>query len=185
METFWQKKETNLLLNQSTFIDILVTFWKIYYIVMFHLMMICRWTSDVTRLSKDQPYKAGVFPDKGWKPKEGSTWFSVFCLFWHHQVWRPIAVQDSESEGSTWLCLGCFDLQPRHKIIYNWKPGGPLFSFSTLIWKNTSLMWSISLLDGMMSEGFHLYIIISSTIVCVLNKISNYKWDTTISFIGN
>ena len=76
--------------------------------------------------------------------KIGPPIFSIFCLFWDHQVWGPITVHDSESEGSTWLCLSCFDLWPRHKIIYNWKPGGPLFPISTLIWKNTSLIWSTS-----------------------------------------
>ena len=100
--------------------------------------------SDVTQSSGDWPYKAGVFPNYGWKPKEGSTQFSVYCLFWRHQVWGPIIAQNSESEGSTWSSLDCFDLRPRHKIIYIWKPGGLFFWFSTLIWKNTTLIWPIS-----------------------------------------
>ena len=40
-------------------------------------------------------------------------------------------------------------------------------------------------LDRATSEGFHLQTIISSSIVCVSSKISNYKWYTTISFIRN
>ena len=47
----------------------------------------------------------------------------------------------------------------------NWKPGRPLFRSSTLIWKNTSLIWSISvrLCDV---KGVHLHIIISCVPSC-------------------
>ena len=93
-------------------------------------------------------------------------------------------MQDSESEGSTWLCLGCFDLRPRHQIIYNWKPGGPLFPFSALIWKNTILIWSISARKCDV-RGSPLAYHISSCIVCISSKISSNKWYTTINFIRN
>ena len=93
-------------------------------------------------------------------------------------------MQDSDSEGSTRSCLDCFDLQPRHKIIYNWKPGGPLFWFSTLIWKNTSLIWSIST-QSCDVRGSPPHTIISSSTVRTSSKISNYKQYTTINFIRN
>ena len=93
-------------------------------------------------------------------------------------------MQDSESEGSTRLCLGCFDLRPRHQIIYNWKPGGPLFPFSALIWKNTILIWSISARKCDV-RGSPLAYHISSCIVCISSKISSNKWYTTINFIRN
>ena len=93
-------------------------------------------------------------------------------------------MQDFESEGSTRLCLGSFDLWPIHKIIYIWKLGRPLFWLSTLIWKSTAL-YGQSPLDCVTSEGVHLHTIIPSSMVCILSKISNYKGYTTINFIRN
>ena len=93
-------------------------------------------------------------------------------------------MQDSESEGSTQLCLDCFQLWPRHQIIYNWKPGGSLFQLSTLIWKNTSLIWSIST-RSCDFRGSPPHTIISSSKVCISSKTSNYKRFKTINFIRN
>ena len=137
--------------------------------------------TDVTRSSGDCPYKT-VFFKLGLKVERGVHAVSVFYLFWPHQVWRLITIQDSESKRSTRLCLDCFHLWPRHQIIYNWKPGGPLFRLSILIWKNT-VLYGQSPLDCVTSEGVHPHTIISSSIVCILSKISNYKWHTTINFI--
>ena len=92
-------------------------------------MVICGWTPLMSQNRMEMRVVHPVF---------------IFLFIWPHQVWGPITVQDSESEGSTRLCLDCFDLHPRHQIIYNWKPGGPLFLFSTLILKNISLIWAIS-----------------------------------------
>ena len=107
------------------------------------VMIICRWTSLASHNWAEIDHIRLVFFQIR-KPKEGSAWFTIFCFFWRNQVSGPITVQDSESEGCKWSCLDCFYLQAREKIIYIWKPGRPIFQFSTLIWKNTSLIWSIS-----------------------------------------
>ena len=107
--------------------------------------MVCRWTpSDVTRLSRDWPYKAGVFPNSGWKRKEMSTRFSVVYNF----VSRlQIKTTEGQLGGPLWLrimhCDWSSDLM-MSKQTKNWKPGGHLFPFSTVIWKNASLIWLIS-----------------------------------------
>ena len=57
---------------------------------------------DVTQLRTGWPYRAVIFPNYGWKHKEGSTWFSVFCLLYDVfdvMTWEPITVQHCESEG--------------------------------------------------------------------------------------
>ena len=46
-------------------------------------------------------------------------------------------------------------------------------------------LYAQSLLDGVTSERVQLHTIILSSIVCILSKISNYKWYTTINFIRN
>ena len=87
------------------------------------------------------------FSKLGMKKERGSYQFPVFCLFYVFDlIWSENQSQRSilSQRESTQLCLGCFDLQPRHKIVYNWEPGGPLFPFSTLIWKNNSLILSTS-----------------------------------------
>ena len=133
-------------------------------------MMICGWTPLTSQNRVEMRVVHPVF---------------IFLFIWPHQVWGPITVQDSESEGSTRLCLDCFDLRPRHQIIYNWKQGGHLFLFSTLIWKKTPALYGQSLLDRVTSEGVYPNTIISLSIVCVSSTISNYKWYTTINFIRN
>ena len=58
-----------------------------------------------------------------------------------------IKTSEGQPGGPFWLrimhCDRSSDLMTS-KQTKNWKPGGPLILFSTLIWKNTSIIWSIS-----------------------------------------
>ena len=125
------------------------------------MMMMCMWTSLTSHdLAEIDHIRLLFFQIRVENLKRGPPGFqffvyfmtffvfSVFCLFYDvfDVIWPENQLQCSilSQRGSTQLCLGCFDLRPGHKIIYNWKPGGHNFPFSTLIWRNDSLIWSIS-----------------------------------------
>ena len=60
----------------------------------------------------------------------------------------------------------------------------PSFFFNSSLEKAPAL-YGQSLLGCVTSEGFHLHIIISSSIIFIQSKICNYKSYTTINFIRN
>ena len=97
-------------------------------------MMICRWIPLMSHnWAEFDHIRLLFFQIKVGKGKRAPPGFQFFCLFYDvfDVIWPENQSQCSilSQGGSTQLCLGYFDLQPRHKIILQLKTGWTPLSF--------------------------------------------------------
>ena len=125
-------------------------------------------------------------PSKGW----GQAKPPFFKFGWRLNPPSPpgvhTAILNETDKLSIFVLICAQDTKKRvlASFLINWKNRvDPCITCHALFGKST-VVYGHFLLDVMTSEGVHPHIILLS-IVCILSKISNYKWYATINFIRN